>query len=213
MRSRQDLIRALADELRPTPHLFDARAAAAMWLVVCAAFVAAATLATGPLRPGVAQELAHEPRLAIDLLLGLAAGGSAMLAAMRLRVPSLVPAWRRAAPALALLLGWGALQLLALYTLEGTPSMLGKRGACALEVLLFSALPLFAGLVVAARAAPLERAWLGGVVGIAAGALAAVAMQVACMDDPLHALTWHLAPVLVVAGAGALLGRLALRRI
>jgi hypothetical protein len=64
----------------------------------------------------------------------------------------------------------------------------------------------------ARRAAPLEPGWTGLVAGIAAGVLPALAMQLACVDAPLHALRLHLAPVLAVAAAGALLGRLTLRR-
>jgi hypothetical protein len=80
-------------------------------------------------------------------------------------------------------------------------------------VLLFAAAPFVAAFSVARRAAPLERAWTGLLAGLAAGALPALAMELGCMRDPLHALTAHLAPALAVTAAGALLGRLLLRRI
>jgi hypothetical protein len=81
------------------------------------------------------------------------------------------------------------------------------------EVLLFSLAPLALALFVARRAAPLERGWTGLLAGLAAGVLPALAMQLACMDAPLHALALHLAPVLAVAAAGALLGLVVLRRV
>jgi len=46
----------------------------------------------------------------------------------------------------------------------------------------------------------------------AAAALPAILMQFACMLDPVHALTHHVTPILVLAAAGALVGRLALVR-
>jgi len=132
---------------------------------------------------------------------------------MRLRIPGLVSALRAAVPALALALAWAAWQLLERSAQTAPPSMLGKREGCSFEILLLSLLPLTAALVVARRAAPLERAWTGLLAGLAAGALPALAMQLACLDDPLHQLTRHLAPVLILAGLGALLGRFALRRV
>jgi hypothetical protein len=80
-------------------------------------------------------------------------------------------------------------------------------------VVLFALPPLAAALLIARRAAPLERAWTGLLAGLAAGALSALAMELACMHHPLHALAAHLSPILLVAAAGAALGRLVLRRI
>jgi hypothetical protein len=211
-RPRDELIRQLVDELTPAPRLASARVAASIWLAACLSLVALATLSTGSLRPGVARQLVSEPGFGMDLLLGVCAAAAAILGLMRLRIPGLVFAWSAAAPALALGLAWAAWQLLEGSAETGPPSMLGKREGCSFEILLFSLLPLAAALVVARRAAPLERAWTGLLAGLAAGALPALAMQLACLDDPLHQLTRHLAPVLVMAGMGALLGRLALRR-
>ena len=212
-RPREELIRELADDLAPKPRLAPPRAAALGWLAMSLAFVALVTLAGGPLRPGVARQLASEPGFCIDLLLGALAGAAACFALMKLRIPGVVSGMRSALPALGLLLAWAAWQLIEHSSRAGPPSMLGKRDGCMLEILLFSALPLAAALFVARRAAPLERAWTGLLAGLAAGALPALAMQLACLDDPLHALTRHLAPVLAVAAAGAPLGRLLLRRV
>ncbi len=212
-RPREELIRQLAGELTPAPRLASARAAALTWLAVCLPLVALATLGTGPLRPGVAGQLVSEPGFGVDLLLGVCAGAAAIFGLMRLRIPGLASASRAAAPAFGLGLAWAAWQLLEGSAETGPPSMLGKREGCWLEVLTFSLLPLAVALVVARRAAPLERAWAGLLAGLAAGALPALVMQLACLDDPLHQLSRHLAPVLAMAGSGALLGRLALRRL
>jgi hypothetical protein len=187
--------------------------ASAAWLAVAALLVGAATLATGPLRPGLLRQLAAEPGFGVDLLLGLLASGVAVLGLMRLRVPGLALGARAATPALAAWAAWAAWQLLELWRSSAPPSTLGQRDGCVVEVLLFSLVPLALALWMARRAAPLERAWTGLLAGLAAGMLPALAMQLACMEAPLHALALHLAPVLAVAAAGALLGRLALRRV
>jgi hypothetical protein len=141
------------------------------------------------------------------------AGGAAVLGLMRLRVPGLALGARAATLGLVAWAAWAAWQLLELWGRTAPPSTLGQRNGCVLEVLLYSLPPLTLALWMARRAAPLERGWTGLLAGLAAGVLPALAMQLACMDDPLHALGLHLAPVLAVAGLGALLGRLALRRL
>ncbi len=212
-RPREQLIRELAEDLAPTQGLAPARAAALAWLAAASAFVALATLGTGPLRPGALRQLVTEAGFLLDVLLGLATGAAAVLALMRLRIPGRVKGWRAALPALALLATWCGLQLVALLGAETPASTLGARPGCKYAVLLFAAAPLAAAFFVARRAAPLERAWTGLLAGLAAGALPALAMELACMRDPLHALTAHLAPALAVSAAGALLGPLALRRV
>jgi hypothetical protein len=192
--SREELIRELAAEPAPRARLLPAPLAALAWLAAAGALVAAATLATGPVRPGALGQLAREIGFALDVALGLATGAAAAWALMRLRVPGGGPGWRAALPALALFAAWGGLQL-------------------ELQVLAFAALPLAGGLLAARRAAPLARAWTGLLAGVAAGALGALAMELACLRDPAHALAAHLAPAVLVAAAGAALGPLVLRRV
>jgi hypothetical protein len=91
--------------------------------------------------------------------------------------------------------------------------MQGKREGCWMEVLLCGVPPLLLGLALLRRLAPLSRAWTGALLGAAAGALPGLLMQLACMYVPAHILSHHLAPIAVVAGTGALLGAVMLRRI
>jgi hypothetical protein len=212
-RPREALIRELADDLAPAPRLASARGAGLAWLAASLLFVALATLATGPLRPGALGQLVAEPGFGLDVLLGLAAGAAAILGLMRLRIPGLASGPRGAAPALGLLLAWCGLLLLAWLDGSTPASALGARPGCWLQVVLFSLAPLAAALFLARRAAPLERAWTGLLAGLAAGALGALAMELACMHHPLHALSAHLSPILLVAAAGAVAGRLVLRRV
>lgn len=212
-RPREQLIRELAGDLAPPPRLTPGPLAALAWLGASLAFVAIATLATGPLRPGALRQLAEEPGFGLALLVGLAAGAAAIVGLLRLRIPGVALGARGAAPALALLLAWLGLQLL--IWLAGHPpvSTLGARPGCWLQVVLFALPPLAAALLIARRAAPLERAWTGLLAGLAAGALSALAMELACMHHPLHALAAHLSPILGVAAASAALGRIVLRRV
>ena len=212
-RPREELIRELAGDLAPPPRLASARGAGLAWLAASLAFVAFATLATGPLRPGALHQLVAEPGFGLAVLLGLVAGAAAILGLMRLRIPGLASGLRGAVPALALLLAWCGLLLLGWLGGQAPASTLGARPGCSFQVLLFSLPPLAAALFVARRAAPLERAWTGLLAGVAAGTLAALAMELACMHHPLHALAAHLSPILLVAAAGAGLGRLLLRRV
>jgi hypothetical protein len=213
MRRREDLIDELAESLVPAPRLASASAAALAWLLAGAAVVAGITLATGPLRPGLVRQLTSEPSFAVDLLLGVLAGGAAALASMRLRIPGLASGARAAALPLLLFAAWAGWQLFEWSQQAGPPSMLGKREGCVFEVVLFALPTLALAFWLVRRAAPLERGWTGLVAGLAAGVLSALAMQLACMDAPLHSLGLHLAPVLVAGGLGGLLGRWLLPRV
>jgi hypothetical protein len=212
-RSRDELIRGLAEDATPVRGLAPARSTALAWLAASALFVALATLAAGPLRPGALAQLVSEPGFALDVSLGLLAGVFAIAGLVRLRIPGRATGPGGAAPALALLGAWAGLQALELLVSPAPASTLGARTLCWLQVLAFAAPPLAAALLLARRAAPLEREWTGLLAGLAAGALPALAMQLACMDGPRHALVAHLAPVLLVAGLGGLLARLVLRRL
>ena len=212
-RSRDELIRSLAGDLTPVRRLAPSYAAAPAWLAASLLFVALATLGSGPLRPGALPQLVSQPVSTLAVLLGLIASALAIRGVMRLRSPGLAAGLRGSVPALALLAAWAALQLLELLVPGEPASTLGARALCWLQVLLFSVPPLVAALWLARRAAPLEREWTGLLAGLAAGALSALAMQLACMDEPLHVLVAHLSPVLLVAGVGAALGRLVLQRV
>lgn len=210
-RSRDELIRSLAADAAPVRRLAPWHWAALAWLTASALFVALATFFTGPLRPGALEQLVSEPGFTLEAALGLLASALAIAGLARLRIPGLARARRGALPALVLLGAWLALQGFELLAQSSPPSTLGARALCWLQVFAFSAPPFAAALLLARRAAPFEREWTGLLAGLAAGALPALAMQLGCMDAPAHALVAHLGPALLVAGLGALLGRLALR--
>ncbi len=212
-RPRQEWIRELVEDLQPVERALSPSALAGLWLLGSWIFVAGLTVATGPLRAGVGAQLAGEPRFLLECLLGFAAGGLAIYATGRLSIPGPIATARLATPALLLLALWVGAYLIGLVSPALEPSMLGKRAYCYAQTLVYAAPPLLAALWLLRRAAPLDRIGSGALAGIAAGALPALMMQLACMYDPAHILGHHLAPVAAMALLGAILGPLLLRRI
>lgn len=213
MASRDDLIRDLAQDLRPAPRLRDPRLLALLWFVGSWIFVTAVTWAVAPFRPGFAEQLLASPRFAAETLFGLAAGGLAIALFFALGVPGSGAPRRRIGFALGGLLLWSLAYVYGLADPALSPSMAGKRPGCVFEVLVFGFPVLLAALFGLRVLAPLGRTGAGLVAGAAAGAVPGLLMQVACMYDPAHILSFHIAPIVVLAGIGALLGRLVLRRI
>ncbi|MEM7135170.1 MAG: NrsF family protein [Myxococcota bacterium] len=209
---RKQFIDQLAAEPRPAKRL-STGVAIALWLAASCTFVVGATLATGDLRPGVGEQLRDFPRFAAECALGLVAGIFVFRTGLLLSVPGRLH-WRRAVPlALALIALWIGAYVYGLWSPALEPSMVGKRPNCFGETFLFSSFPLALGLLLVARRAPLQRAWVGALVGAASTSLPALMMQVACMYDPRHILQFHLLPILIVGLVGGAIGSLVLRRV
>ena len=85
--------------------------------------------------------------------------------------------------------------------------MFGKRAHCVLEAYLYSTPPLIAGYLLIYKRFSLNAVRAGVFLGISAGMLPALFMQISCMYDPRHILTHHLGPILIVI-IGAILGML-----
>ena len=103
---------------------------------------------------------------------------------------------------LAAVLGWAALVLSSGWH----DASIGWR--CILRLSLFSLAPAGAALFMLRQAAPLSPRWTGGLALLAVSSLAMLGTQLVCpKDGPAHLLLWHLAPALLVALAGASLGR------
>jgi hypothetical protein len=210
--TRERLIDELASGLEPVRRLPRAAWLAGAWLAFGWLSATAFTLGVAPLRPGVLEEIAGSPRFDLELLAGLATGIAATVAAGALAFTR-EGSWRIVGAPLALLALWAGLVGLRLLdpALEG--SMLGKRGHCMVEILVYALAPLLLGLALARRLAPLDRRWCAALVALAAGAIPALLMHVACVGDPSHVLRLHLAPIVALTLLGALAGPLALRRL
>lgn len=212
-RQRDELIAGLATDLRPVRGPGRAWPMALAWLLVAAVITSGSLLVTGEIRPGVANQLVDYPRYLVEMLLGVAAVATLGLAAFQTGFPGdEARLTRRTRLALGLLAIWIATLLTGLVDPALEPSMLGKREYCWWETPLY-ALPAFVlGCVWLRGLYVLNYRWSAALLGLAAGSLPALAMQVACMYDPAHGLVRHLLPGLAVGLIGAFAGRIALQR-
>ena len=108
---------------------------------------------------------------------------------------------------------WLAQYMLGLVSPALEPSSLGKRDHCYLETMAYSLPPILVALFLVRRLYPLRFVRTAMTLGLVAGMLPALYMQLACMYDPAHILPFHLGPIAAVAAVGALLGRLVLPRL
>lgn len=209
---RERLIDQLASDLAPVRRAPGAAWIATGWLAIGALTATALVLAVAPLRPGALAEIASSPRLDLELLAGLATGLAAVLAARALALVR-EPSWRVVGPPIAALLLWASLVALRIGSPTPAAARLAERSTCLFEIA-GVALPLvLLGIVFVRRLAPIDRPWCGALVALAAGAIPALFMHVACTSEPWHVLGLHLAPLVALAALGALVGGLAFRRL
>ena len=207
---RERLIDELASGLEPVRRLPPAPWLASAWLAFGWLSATALTLGAAPLRPGVVAEIAGSVRFDLELLAGLVTGVAAIVSAGALAYTR-EASWRIVGAPLAALALWAALVALRLFdpAIEsGTP---GERALCIGEIFVYSLPALLLGLTLARRLAPLERPWCGALLALAAAAIPALLMHLACTSEPWHVLRLHLAPLVALAALGALAGRLVLR--
>lgn len=204
MTEHSGLIDSLVTDLPAVKPVRRIHARACAWLVLTLLVVAVGGLASGPLRPGLGAQLLGSPQFLIESLLGIAGAVMAGIAAFRAAVPGALD--RRFATATLLVVGgWAVCFAIGLVHPALEPSMLGKRALCVWETPLLALLPLLAGIAWQRRLYPLSPGYAGMLPGLAAGVLAAVFMQFACMYEPVHVLSFHMLPGLAVALAGGAL--------
>jgi hypothetical protein len=209
---RERLIDELASGLEPVGRLPRAAWLAGAWLAFGWLSATAFTLGVAPLRPGVLEEIAGSAHFDLELLAGLATGVAASVAAGALAFTR-EASWRIVGAPIAALAAWAGLVGLRLLDPALESPALGARGYCIVEILAYALPPLLLGLALARRLAPLDRPWCGALVALAAGAIPALLMHLACMSEPSHVLRLHLAPLVALAALGAVAGPLALRRL
>lgn len=208
---KDQLVDRLAVDLRPV-HRFPTGVVVALWLVISWVFVCLVTFGTGDLRPGVMEQLGQSPRFVAECLFGVLVGVVVFRNASLLSLPGVLTSKRAAIATVGLLVLWVGAYLYGLANPALEPSMLGKRPHCFVETFAFSSVPLVLGYWLLSRRTPIARGWTGALLGAAATSIPATIMQIACMYDPKHILQFHLAPVIIVASAGAIVGWLAFRK-
>lgn len=209
MSSPTDFIEALVDDLTPVQPAPGGLRSLVVWSVLCWGFVSAFVLLGGPIREGALASALDSPRFMLELAIAIGTGLTALVAALELGVPGTPARLRLGVLPLLLLSGWLVLALLALEHPVVPPSMAGKRPHCFVQSIGLALPPglLAFGLLRrrVALAGPAAGLRVGLLAGVAASAIPAFWMQLACMYDPLHALQFHLSPIAVFATAGALI--------
>jgi hypothetical protein len=205
-------IRDLVEDARPVRRLPPPARRFPRWAAAAALCLAAGVALHGT-RPDLAF-VALDPAFLFPALAALAAASLAAAAALVISVPGHPSS--RAAGALAA--GAVAVWLLGLASgvAFGTgPARWdpGPGAGCVLDLATMGLIPGAILFVMAFRAAPLRRAWVGWLLAVALASSGSLATALTCRNDsPAHVLVWHFLPVLAAGALGAAAGRWVLRR-
>lgn len=203
--NRIDLIQTLSADLSPVSQRSNILISGLLWFVISWIYVVALSLYLGPLRTGALNALISNPQFAIESLLGFISGALFCTLAFQESIPGLQRKWLVHLSILMALL-WIASYTFGLSFPAIEPSRIGKRAHCVLEAYLYSLPPMTIGYLLIYQFFPLNTPRAGLFIGISSGMLPALFMQISCMYDPLHILTHHLGPALVVIILGITAG-------
>ncbi|MEH6584593.1 MAG: NrsF family protein [Halioglobus sp.] len=201
MKNYDDLIDQLATDLTPTPRIPNINAVAAGWLLLSAIYVIVMIHIFGPIRDNALTQLSTQPRFLIETLTGLLAIVLMGYAAFKAAVPGALNA-RLAKIATGLMALWLLSYVVGLFYPALEPSMLGKRDHCFTETFIYALPPKIAAFLLVRRMYPLNPLRTALTLGLAAGMLPALYMQIACMYSPSHILLFHILPGFLVAFLG-----------
>ncbi len=172
------------------------------WLVLQAAVLVA--LVAHGLRPDIGA-IVHRPLFVAQMLALMTSGTLAAWLAARGAFPD-----RAAGPlSIAAMVGLAISGLMPFVTSASRvlDSFVAMGLPCFKMTIMIATGPSLALLLLVGRGASVMPARAGLLAGAAAFLLAAAGMRVACsVDDPLHLLVWHGAPVVLGASLSALLG-------
>ena len=202
MNKQHTLISNLSRDLAPVSSPSNINRLAIAWFLLSAIFVVAMTHLFGPIRPGAFSQLGTEPRFLLETMLGVAAILWTSLLAFRSAVPAALSK-QFAATGMVLMALWLAQYVIGFVSPALEPSMLGKRDHCFSETLVYSLPVILTGLFLIRRLYPLRPLRTAMSIGLAAGMLPALYMQLACMYEPSHILGYHILPGLLMVGAAA----------
>ena len=202
MNKQHILISNLSRDLATVSPPSNINRLAIAWFLLSAIFVVAMTHLFGPIRPGAFSQLGTEPRFLLETMLGVAAILWTSLLAFRSAVPAALSK-QFAATGMVLMALWLAQYVIGFVSPALEPSMLGKRDHCFSETLVYSLPVILTGLFLIRRLYPLRPLRTAMSIGLAAGMLPALYMQLACMYEPSHILGYHILPGLLMVGAAA----------
>jgi hypothetical protein len=200
------LISELSSDLAPVSPPGNINLLALAWFVLSAIFVMAVTRLFGPMRPDVLSQLVTEPRFLLETLLGVVAILWVSLLAFRSSVPAGLNK-RFAQAGLVLMALWLAQYLIGFVSPALEPSQSGKRDYCYFETLVYALPVIVSGLFLVRRLYPLRPMRTALSVGLVAGMLPALVMQLACMYEPAHIIALHIFPGLLMVGVSGVIAR------
>jgi len=198
------LISELGRDLVPVSNPTKINRLATAWCLLSAFYVVLVTDLIDPIRPGALTQLVTEPRFLLETLLGVVAILWISLIAFRSSVPAALNK-QFAATGNMLLALWLAQYVIGLFSPALIPSTLGERPHCWLETMLYAVPVIVAGLYFVRRLYPLRPMSTAMSIGLAAGMLPALYMQIACMYNPVHILAFHILPGLLMVAVAAVI--------
>ncbi len=200
-----DLILRLKKDLRPVTKLPHPAWRFLRWVAV-AAFCVGVGLSLMGVREDFSAQISN-PLFVLNAVFALLTCVLSAAAAFVLSVPGLERrTLTRALPVLALA-SWLAFLLILVFSSGDLRPDHNFR--CSGSILLFGAFPGALLFAMVRTAAPLRQGWTGALIALSAAALGGLGVQFSCESArPMHVLTWHVLPVLVLGGLGILLGRL-----
>lgn len=202
MNKHETLISNLSSDLAPVSPPGNINMLAISWFLLSAVYVVGVIHLFGPVRSGAFSQLATEPRFLLETMLGTMAILWVSLLAFRSAVPARLSK-QFAAAGMVLMALWLAQYVIGFVSPALEPSQLGKRTYCYLETLVYSLPVILAGLYFVHRLHSLRPLRTAMSIGLAAGMMPALYMQLACMYEPLHILAYHILPGMVMVGVGA----------
>jgi len=159
-------------------------------------------------RPGFAGQLVSAPRLLIEVAGGLFSVAALAYLVLAGTIPGeRVPRGVRVGIAVLVFVFVGSIAI-ALVDPSPEPSLLGARAACDLEVLCYGGASMIFLLLVARKGYLRFSPGRSLAFGVIAGLIPATLMQIACLYDPWHALSYHYGPILLLTLIGAFLSKL-----
>jgi hypothetical protein len=211
--STEDLIRQLAADAKPVRPLRPLAVRVTGWLLV-----AVASLGLAMTIMGVRRELgdaADQADFAVETVLLIITALSAAVGALAVSIPGAertrLLRWLPVMAGVATVV-WAAGELAFASTTGAPAGRLTFGWHCVYKTASVAAVPSVALFFMVRRAAPLHAAWAGFLAILATTAVGVLGANVICpYDRPLHMLVWHVAPLMLLAGLGAALGRWLLR--
>jgi hypothetical protein len=197
MNQHDKLITDLSSSLAAVSPPTNINRLAGSWSLISAVCVVAITHLVNPIRPGAFSQLAMEPRFLLETMLGAVAIIWVSLLAFRSAIPAALSN-RFSTVGIVLMALWLAQYVIGFASPALEPSELGKRPYCYIETMVYALPVIAAGLILVRRFYPLKPMRTAMSIGLAAGMLPALYMQIACMYEPSHILSYHILPGMIM---------------